>query len=116
MAHYGSVVGQTNVLRLVMVGGGAAIGMMSCVGAVGRRGALIDNESALDVDPDAAWVVDGAVNLGGGGGCPRSANLFGCCDGILRRRSCAAVRAVFQGQLRVALGHDGGDDGKSCTM
>lgn len=116
VAHHGSVVWQTNVLSLVMFGGGATVGMMGCIGAIGRGGALVDNKSALDVDSDATWVVDGAVNLGGGGRCPRPANLFGCCDRILGRRSCAAVRAVLQGQLRVALSHDGGGDGERCRV
>lgn len=109
MAHHGGMVGQSDVLGLVMVRGCAAV-EVRMAGAVWRGRALVHDEGALDVDLDAARVIDGAVDLGGGGGCPGPPNLLGYRDGVLLRQGCTGVGVgvgvgVGLRQDRYSFGH-----------
>lgn len=74
VAHHGCVVGQPDVLCLVVVGRPPPA--IEALGHWGRR-VLLHNEGSLDIDLNAAGVYYGAIDLGRGGRCPGPPYLFG---------------------------------------
>lgn len=90
MAHHGRVVGQPDVLGLVLGVGRAR----AAIEAVEGRGLwlLLHDEGALDVDLDAARVYYGAIYLGGGGGRPGPSAVVSGSSGRIMGRAYGGCR------------------------
>lgn len=97
MTDYCGVVGQSDVFGLV-VWRGASVQIV----CGRRRGPLVYNKGAFDVDLDAARVVDGAVDFGCCRRCPRPPNLL--CS-VLSGDNCGRMVAVLRQGQRKGVGH-----------